>query len=374
MNRTYKKISMAIGFALLSSSLLAQIPFEVKGKMEGLATESVYLFTIANKKEVLLQKTLMQNGEFSFKGTIQAPELCNIRIGSHKFPIKYFFLDKGTTTYANSFDKEKGRPLVPTISGNKSQDLLNAYQNEERTIDDSLRSLRGLLYNKKESLTQDEVAAINVKMDNLYTKAEMLQYATISKLSNSMVAPYIISNSLLYGSSSAELKKYYKNFSPDIQRATISKEILDYATRLEKVDVGATVPNISLKTIDGQDFELASLKGKVYIIDFWASWCGPCRKENPSMVALYNDYHPKGLEMVGISLDKTHKAWKEAVEKDNLTWTHISDLKYWNSDAAKLFVVSAVPLTILVDQNGKIVARGLHGKALREAVENLLAK
>ncbi|MDW8289051.1 MAG: TlpA disulfide reductase family protein, partial [Flammeovirgaceae bacterium] len=115
-----------------------------------------------------------------------------------------------------------------------------------------------------------------------------------------------------------------------------------------------------------------SLRGKVVLIDFWASWCGPCRRENPNVVKLYEKYKHKGFEIYGVSLDRDRKAWIEAIKEDGLPWIHVSDLKFWQSEAAKLYNISAIPTTVLLDKEGKIIAKNLRGKALEEAIEKVL--
>jgi thiol-disulfide isomerase/thioredoxin len=122
---------------------------------------------------------------------------------------------------------------------------------------------------------------------------------------------------------------------------------------------------------------MVSLKeclGKVTIVDFWASWCGPCREENPNMVAIYNELHSKGLNVVGVSLDKDAQKWKEAIAKDKLVWNQVSNLKFWEEPIAKQYKVESIPATFILDAKGNIVAQDLRGEELKAKIKELLAK
>ncbi|MBI5915116.1 MAG: TlpA family protein disulfide reductase [Bacteroidetes bacterium] len=127
---------------------------------------------------------------------------------------------------------------------------------------------------------------------------------------------------------------------------------------------GGDAPDFTMNDRDGKPVKLSDFRGKVVLVDFWASWCGPCRRENPHVVEAYNKYHPKGFDVLGVSLDKTKEPWLAAIEKDGLIWNHVSDLKGWSNDAARLYGVTSIPHTVLVGKDGKIIARNLRGAAL----------
>jgi len=150
------------------------------------------------------------------------------------------------------------------------------------------------------------------------------------------------------------------------------KSLYDKVSNERKLAIGSPAPDITGPDPDGKEHSLSDYRGKVVLIDFWAGWCGPCRKENPNLVRLYAEYKDKGFEIFGVSLDRTRESWVNAIKADGLTWPQVSDLKYWQSELSKEYKVSSIPHTVLIDQEGRIIAKKLRGQALEDRLKLLL--
>lgn len=163
---------------------------------------------------------------------------------------------------------------------------------------------------------------------------------------------------------------FLEKFGTDTDKASLDR----FKTQLRQAKSfvpGGDAPEITMKTPEGEQLKLSDMKGKVVLVDFWASWCGPCRKENPNVVRVYNKYKNRGFEILGVSLDKTKDKWLAAIEMDGLTWPHVSDLKGWKNEAAQTYGVRSIPHTVLVDAEGKIIARNLRGGALERKLAEI---
>ena len=169
-----------------------------------------------------------------------------------------------------------------------------------------------------------------------------------------------------------ELKELFKGLDKAVRKSAEGKQFGFYLKRLENSAVGKKAPAITQLTPEGEPLSLSDLRGQYVLIDFWAAWCPDCRRENPNLVKTYAEFKDKNFEILGVSFDRKLDDWVAAIKKDNLTWKHISDLQSWQNAAGTLYGVRAIPQNILVDPDGIIIARNLHGEALNNKLRELL--
>ncbi|HIB37337.1 MAG TPA: TlpA family protein disulfide reductase [Mesonia sp.] len=219
-------------------------------------------------------------------------------------------------------------------------------------------------------------------MKEIQDKQKELQEANVSTFKkmveenpNSLVAVLILSD-MTNGKtiSTKEAKDLYDGLDEKIKNTQMGEQLGKTLKDASATAIGSKAPEFSAPTPEGEQLALSDALGKVTIIDFWASWCKPCRIENPNVVKLYNEYHEKGLNILGVSLDKTGQKdkWLKAIEDDGLTWQHVSNLQYWQGPIAQLYGIRSIPATYILDENGVIIAKDLRGESLRAKVSELL--
>ena len=197
--------------------------------------------------------------------------------------------------------------------------------------------------------------------------------AGIAKNITNLVGVHLLKNNYYYLEVD-ELDPLMPQIPAEFANDEVIIKIKGNVEKMKATAVGQKFTDFEMATPDGKPVKLSDYvgKGKVVLIDFWASWCGPCRREMPNLVEAYAQYKNKGFEIVGVSLDQSGEAWKDAIEKLNITWPQMSDLKYWNCEGAQLYAVSSIPHTVLIDGEGTIIARGLHGEELQTKLAEVL--
>lgn len=339
--------------------------FKINGKTPDLSEGQM----IALRQRVGHTDTLgrgnIADGKFFIEGELDEPCVVLLKAANHEGG--FFFILDTDTPYEMTLYKD-GRSI---IQGGKIQEELNLYQSIVEKTNQETKKLRVAWQQasaEKYFKTASELQGkINTIMDETKKKLGNL----LEKNKDNVFAAYI----LTAGTERMDLntlKECYEELSEKGRMTDQGKLVAARIAALEGVEVTSMAPDFTLLTPEGKEISLYDVKSKLKIIDFWASWCGPCRMENPNMVKLYNDFKSKGLTIISVSLDEKKGAWTQAIAKDGLNWIHLSSLKGWKCDVVKLYNVEAVPAIFVLDENNRIIAKQLRGENLRALVsENL---
>ena len=309
--------------------------YTVTGTVEGAADgDTVYLETVEGRQFVKLDSAVIKDGTFTFKGT---QDTAVNRYISYKA--------EGKDGAAIDFFLENGKIKINLSQENNSATGTannDAYQEIRAQINGLNKQMMSIYESMSDTtLTDEQREAKGKEMENL---------------ENSMI--------------SAIKAGINKNITNPVGVLLLKQNYYYMDEKMKATAVGQKFTDFEMQTPEGKTVKLSDYvgKGKVVLVDFWASWCGPCRREMPNLVEAYAKYKNKNFEIVGVSLDQSADAWKEAIKKLNITWPQMSDLKYWNCEGAQLYAVSSIPHTVLIDGEGTILARGLHGDELQEKI------
>ena len=331
MKQIIKAMAMGVmAMMVVTSCTEEKKGYIIDGEISDVKDGMVYLKKYVDKSFVDVDSALITDGKFKFEGVASEA------------------LAHGLTT-----QKESRRPLVFFLDN----DVMNVKLNEA----DKKLIVTGSPVNDIYMANAPIVRSKGYSLDSL-----------LSVHPASPVSAYFVVKDFAYKLDLEEMKSVRSKLDASLDGTSYVQQIESMIARMEKVQVGSEAPDFTLPDVNGNPVSLSSFRGKYVLVDFWAAWCPDCRKENPNIVSAWEKYKNKNFAILGVSLDRNRDQWLAAIEKDKLTWTQVSDLKYWSSEAAVLYCIRWIPMSFLIDPEGKIVAIGLEGEELHNKLEELL--
>ncbi|SNR30585.1 TlpA disulfide reductase family protein [Flavobacterium sp. ov086] len=374
-NTIFKSGLVALALITTITSCSKKEGFTINGTIAGLDKGMVYLEKTDEKGDKkITDSAQIVGGAFAFEGKAEEPLLYSIKLKGQEYGI-FLLLDNEEI----KIEAKKDSIYKAKITGATQNEIYRSYYDNEFK---EIQKIAGPIYklsdslqqNGKVKLTTEQQTMMDKKWKDLSAFADGLTDKYIIKNKDKIGAALVISDRIVSYGTPEQLKKYYAVLSPEIQKSFYGKQLKATIDLNEKTAIGAMAPEFSQIDVNGKEIKLSDYKGKYVLVDFWASWCGPCRKENPNVVLAYKTYHEKGFNVLGVSLDDKKKLWEKAIEKDGLTWTHVSDLKGWKNDVAVLYGVKLVPTNYLIGPDGKIIAKNLREAELQSKLKEIFSK
>lgn len=357
----------------------------VRGEIKNAANQQVYLEELyfTGREPEVLDTAELKNGRYELRGNAPGEGLFRIRL--EKNDAAYLFINDRNTVI---LDADVSKPdyehiNVNTLRSKQLGDFIVAYNRRLTELDTLAKQLKAHP-NPTESDSAFRVLKSAFDQKSIEHRKQILGYA--DTVTNASMALFVLGFTR-----EIEPEKLQKTVDGLTRRfpenETVAKIAADFREMMAKAAqdkkaeeaggsaeavVGKMAPELSMPDTSGKMVSLSSLRGKYVLVDFWASWCGPCRGENPNVVKAYRRFNTKNFTVLGVSLDREKQAWLNAIREDGLTWTQISDLKYWNSAATELYKLDGIPYNVLLDPSGKIIASDLRGAALEKKLEEVL--
>ncbi len=358
--------------------------FSVTGKIKGIQSDTVYLMKMDKNSMNLVDKTVVdKDGAFTFTGNVETPTYYNIRFDGEKSVS--LILDNETFSFEADATQEE---LPVTVSNSKTNEDILIYSDFFRELMKERKELETayMRFQMDQEKNQDSIQLVFDKLAGMEERRDRYTVHFIDSIFPSKAIFFIVPvlNKEPYIDYQIDLSRKLYDEYPDLAIAKEYKENMAQVEQQRKdfeeqeknspTAIGKEAPEITMSDPDGKIIKLSDLRGNYVLLDFWASWCGPCRRENPNLVNTFEQYKKRSFKVYSVSLDKDRVAWLKAIEKDNLEhkgWYHVSDLKHWQSEVVPLYGIQGIPFALLLDKEGKILARNLRGPALEAELKKL---
>lgn len=357
----------ALAVASLTLAACQSNVFHIQGSAENMADGDTLFLTSDMIDGVPTDTLIVKNGKFQYSGPADSTHLCMVYSAKAHQINAPFFVEPGTVTIRLS--ATPGGSRVGGTAVNMEWQRLN---DSVMTVGKEIHRIAERIYGHP-STPEEQQRGMNA-IEQLDKRFSNIVIAAAERNINNEFGYFVLTYYPEDVIPSGAALRLIRQMPPEFRQRAAIKQLEQQAMKQASTAVGAIMPDFTMPSIGGTPTSALSevKKNRITIIDFWASWCGPCRAEMPSMVNLYQQYKGRGLGILGISLDNKHEAWQDATRQLCITWPQMSDLKGWDSEAAALFNVQSIPFTIVVDQQGKILARELRGNQLSDFIANHL--